>query len=39
MYQETGKKDEDVDLADAARRAEVRRVAMTMIKLMDVAEK
>jgi hypothetical protein len=39
MYQETGKKDENVDLADAARRAEVRRVAMTMIKLMDVAEK
>lgn len=40
MYQETiGKKDEDVDVADAARRAEVRRVAMTMIKLMDVAEK
>jgi hypothetical protein len=40
MYQETiGKKDEDVDAADAARRAEVRRVAMTMIKLMDVAEK
>ncbi|MBV8753831.1 MAG: hypothetical protein JO328_13305 [Hyphomicrobiales bacterium] len=40
MYQETiGKKDYDVDVADAARRAEVRRVAMTMIKLMDVAEK
>ncbi|WP_407167927.1 hypothetical protein [Bradyrhizobium sp. ORS 111] len=40
MYQETiGKKDEDVDAADAARRNEVRRVAMTMIKLMDVAEK
>jgi hypothetical protein len=40
MYQATmGKKDEDVDAADAARRAEVRRVAMTMIKLMDVAEK
>src|SRR5665213_500725 len=40
MYQETiGKKDDDVDVADAARRAEVRRVAMTMIKLMDVAEK
>jgi hypothetical protein len=40
MYQETiGKKDDDVDAADAARRAEVRRVAMTMIKLMDVAEK
>jgi hypothetical protein len=40
MYQETiGKKDDDVDTADAARRAEVRRVAMTMIKLMDVADK
>ena len=40
MYQETiGKKDDDVDAADAARRAEVGRVAMTMIKLMDVAEK
>jgi hypothetical protein len=40
MYQATiGKKDEDVDAADAARRAEVRRVALTMIKLMDVAER
>lgn len=40
MYQETvGKKDENVDAADALRRAEVRRVALTMIKLMDVAEK
>jgi hypothetical protein len=40
MYQATiGKKDENVDEADAARRAEVRRVALTMIKLMDVAEK
>ncbi|WP_368506921.1 hypothetical protein [Bradyrhizobium lupini] len=40
MYQATiGKKDDDVDAADAARRAEVRRVALTMIKLMDVAEK
>jgi hypothetical protein len=40
MYQATiGKKDDDVDAADAARRAEVQRVAMTMIKLMDVAEK
>lgn len=40
MYQATvGKKDADVNEADAARRAEVRRVAMTMIKLMDVAEK
>ena len=40
MYQETiGKKDENVDAADSLRRAEVRRVALTMIKLMDVAEK
>ncbi len=40
MYQATvGKKDENVDEADAARKAEVRRVALTMIKLMDVAEK
>jgi hypothetical protein len=40
MYQATvGKKDSDVDAADAARREEVRRVAMTMIKLMDVAER
>ena len=40
MYQATiGKKDEDVDAADAARREEIRRVALTMIKLMDVAEK
>jgi len=40
MYQETvGKKDEKADEADAARRSEVRRVALTMIKLMDVAEK
>ncbi len=40
MYQETvGKKDDDVDVADAGRRAEVRRVALTMIKLMSVAEK
>jgi hypothetical protein len=40
MYQETvGKKDEDADGADAARRSEVRRVALTMIKLMDVSEK
>jgi hypothetical protein len=40
MYQATiGKKDEYVDAADAARRAEVCRVALTMIKLMDVAEK
>ena len=40
MYQETiGRKDDDVDAADAARRAEVHRVGMTLIKLMDVAEK
>src|SRR3984893_15921832 len=40
MYQATvGKKDTDVDAADAARREEIRRVAMTMIKLMDVAER
>lgn len=40
MYQATiGKKDDDVDAADKARRSEVRRVALTMIKLMDVAEK
>jgi hypothetical protein len=40
MYQATvGKKDDNPDEADAARRAEVRRVALTMIKLMDVAEK
>jgi len=40
MYQATvGKKDSDVDAADAARREEVIRVAMTMIKLMDVAER
>ena len=40
MYQATiGKKDDDVDAADAARRDEIRRVALTMIKLMDVAEK
>jgi hypothetical protein len=40
MYQATvGKKDTDVNAADALRRAEVRRVALTMIKLMDVAEK
>lgn len=40
MYQETiGKKDDDVDAADAARRAEIHRVGMTLIKLMDVTEK
>jgi hypothetical protein len=40
MYQATqGKKDQDVDAADRARREEVRRVAMTMIRLMDVAAK
>lgn len=40
MYQATqGKKDQDVDAADRARREEVRRVGMTMIKLMDIAER
>ena len=40
MHEATiGRKDDDVDAADAARRSEVRRVAMTMLKLMDVAEK
>lgn len=40
MYQATiGKKDDDVDAADQARQQEVRRVALTMIKMMDVAEK
>jgi len=40
MWQATvGKKDIDIDAADLARREEVQRVAMTMIKLMDVAEK
>lgn len=40
MYQATqGKKDVDVDAADRARREEINRVAMTMIKLMDVAER
>ncbi len=40
MYQATqGKKDADVDAADRARREEIHRVAMTMIKLMDVAER
>jgi hypothetical protein len=40
IYQATvGKKDADVDAADALRRAEVRRVTLTMIKLMGVAEK
>lgn len=37
MYQATqGKKDEDVDSADARRREEIRRVSMTMIRLMEV---
>jgi hypothetical protein len=37
MYQATqGKKDEDVDTADARRRDEIRRVSMTMIRLMEV---
>jgi hypothetical protein len=40
MYQATqGRKEEDVDAADALRREEIRRVAMTMIRLMDVAAK
>jgi hypothetical protein len=40
MYQATvGRKDNDIDTADAARREEIRRVATTMIKLMDVAER
>lgn len=41
MYLATqGKKEqEDIDLADARRREEIRRVATTMIRLMDVAAK
>jgi len=40
MYQATqGRKEDDVDAADARRREEIRRVAMTMIRLMDVAAK
>jgi hypothetical protein len=40
MYQATqGRKEEDVDAADARRREEIRRVALTMIRLMDVAAK
>jgi hypothetical protein len=40
MYQATqGRKEDDVDAADARRREEIRRVAMTMIRLMDVAGK
>lgn len=40
MYQATqGKKEADIDAADAARREEIRRVATTMIRLMDVAMK
>lgn len=40
MYQSTvGRKDENVDEADASRRKEIQRVALTMIKLMDIAEK
>ncbi len=39
MYQETqGKKDVNVDEADAGRRKEIRRVSMTMIRLMDVGK-
>lgn len=37
MYQSTqGKRDEDVDAADARRREEIRRVSMTMIRLMEI---
>lgn len=40
MYQATqGRKDENIDEADGRRREEIRRVAMTMIKLMDVTGK
>jgi hypothetical protein len=40
MYQSTiGKKDGEVDEVDAARRTEIHRVALTMLKLMDVADK
>jgi hypothetical protein len=40
MYQATiGRKEEDIDAADARRREEIRRVATTMIRLMDVAAK
>jgi hypothetical protein len=38
MYQaSTTRKDEDPDQADAARREEIKRVSMTLIKLMEVA--
>ena len=38
MYQASqGRKEDDVDAADARRREEIHRVAMTMIRLMDVA--
>lgn len=40
MYQATqGHREENVDEADARRREEIRRVSMTMIRLMDVASK
>ena len=40
MYQSTqGRKEEDIDAADARRREEIRRVSMTMIRLMDVVGK
>ena len=40
MYQATqGRKDGNIDEADARRREEIKRVAMTMIRLMDVAAK
>jgi hypothetical protein len=38
MYQASqGKKEDDIDAADARRREEIGRVAMTLIKLMEVA--
>ncbi len=38
MYQATvGRKEDDLDLADANRREEITRVSMTLIKLMEVA--
>lgn len=38
MYQASqGKKEDDLDAADARRREEIRRVAMTLIKLMEVS--
>jgi hypothetical protein len=38
MYQASqGSKEDDLDAADARRREEIRRVAMTLIKLMEVS--